>query len=129
MSESIKLGPSDEPQNSGAVVAVDYGDYRTQEIWISSGSNIGNWWCLGGEYGRPKPWDGLTDMQKLTWPRDKPLPKPGPNEIPRFPTWQDVLARGPVTLLSAGDQAAYKAGWDAGRRRLVQQIEELSDCD
>jgi hypothetical protein len=66
-------------------------------------------------------------MQKVTWPRDKPLPKPGPNEIPRYPTWSDVLARGPVTLLVAGSEESYRQGWANGRRRLAQQVEELSE--
>jgi len=101
----LALGPSDEPQDSGAVVAVHYGDYRTQEIWVSSGANIGNWYPLGGEFGLPG-WGG--------------------GRVPRHPVWADVLARGPVTLLSAGDQATYAAGWAAGRRRMVQQMNELS---
>jgi hypothetical protein len=30
------LGPHDEPQQSGAVVAVHYGDYRRQEVWMEN---------------------------------------------------------------------------------------------
>jgi hypothetical protein len=124
------LGHQDEPQQSGAVVAVNYGNYRTQEIWIRSGSAIGNWWCLGGEYGRPKPWDDpRTDMEKMLRHWDEPAPTPGPGEIVRYPTWEHVLARGPVTLLTPGDEATYKAGWATGRRRMVEQMEEVSDSD
>lgn len=122
-----EVGWADEPQNSGAVVAVHYGDYRRQECWIRSGSNIGNWYCLGGEYGRPKTWDDpRSELEKMGF-RPGPAPRPGPNEIPRHPTWEHVLARGPVTLLTAASEEAYASGWVNGRRRLVEQIETLSD--
>lgn len=126
MTDAKPLGPDDEPQNSGAIVAVHYGDYRLQECWQRSGSSIGCWFPLGGEWGRPKIWDDpRTELEKLAW--RGPVPRPGPNEVPRYPHWEDVLARGPVTLLTAGSGEAYAAGWDNGRRRLVQQIEALSD--
>ncbi len=96
----MTLGPEDEPQNSSAVVAVHHGDYRCQEIWVRSGANIGNWYPLGGEFGRP---------------HDEPL----------HPHWENVLARGPVTLLTAGHDDAYRAGWASGRRDLIGQIEGL----
>lgn len=116
----------DEPRHSGAVVAVHYGDYRQQEIFVRSGASIGNWYCLGGEFGRPRPWDDpRTELGRRI---DRgPAPKPGPNEIPRHPRWEDVLARGPVTLLVAGEKEAYASGWANGRRRLVEQIETLSE--
>ena len=116
----------DEPQQSGAIVAVHYGDYRRQEIWVRSGSNIGNWYPLGGEFGRPKPWvDPRNELEKLA---DRgPAPRPGPNEVPMHPHWEDVLARGPVTLLVASPAESYKSGWVNGRRRLLEQIETLSD--
>jgi hypothetical protein len=124
----VTLGPCDEPQHSGAIVAVNYGDYRCVEAWIRSGSNIGNWYCLGGEYGQPKVWtDPRTEMEKLMW--TGPNPRPGPGEVPLHPHWEDVLARGPVTLLVAGDGDAYRAGWRNGRRHLAQQVETLSDED
>lgn len=44
------LGRYDEPQDSGAVVAVHSGDYRRQEIWVNSGANVGTWYPLGGEF-------------------------------------------------------------------------------
>lgn len=120
------LGYEDEPQEAGAVVAVHWGDYRCVELWIRSGAMIGNWFCLGSEFGRPKPWDDpRSELEKLSW--RGPTPKPGPGEIPRYPTWQDVLARGPVTLLTAGNDEAYRDGWANGRRRLLEQIETLSD--
>lgn len=120
------LGLDDEPQHHAAVVAVHYGDYRRQEIWIRSGSSIGNWYCLGGEFGAPQIWDDpRTEMEKLI--NRGPAPKPGPNEIPRHPRWEDVLARGPVTPLVAGEKGTYASGWANGRRRLVEQIEMLSE--
>ena len=122
-----KLGMHNEPRGIGAVVAVNYGDYRTQEIWISSGSFIGNWWCLGGEWGRPKVWmDQRTEMDKLLGRRELQS-RPGPGEIPEYPRWEDVLRRGPVTLLVPGNQATYREGWKAGRRRMVEEMETISD--
>jgi hypothetical protein len=120
------LGHDDEPQNSGAVVAVNYGDYSTQEIWVSSGANIGNWYPLGGEFGRPRvAEDPRNELEKIT-NRD-PWRQPA-GTIPLHPHWDDVLARGPVTLLVAGDVEAYTRGWRAGRRALWQSMEnELYD--
>lgn len=128
MGEHKLLGPGNEPEGSGAVVAVHYGDYRLQEIWVRSGSNIGNWYCLGGEYGRPKVWeDPRTELQRITWHRQSsPAPRPGPNEIPRHPRWEDVLGRGPVVLLIPGDEQTYDAAWKAGRVRMVEQMESVS---
>jgi len=102
MPDMKPLGPDDEPQHSGAVVAVNYGDYRSLELWQRSGANIGNWYCLGSEFGVPRG-------------------------LPLHPHWEDVLARGPVTLLAPGEKQAYASGWVNGRRRLLQQIETLSD--
>jgi hypothetical protein len=106
------LGPDDEPQSSGAVVAVNYGDYRRQEIWVASGTNIGNWHPLGGEH-----W--------LVWDRQQ-MPA---GVTKRHPTWEDVLARGPVVLLTAATEDAYEAGWVAGRRQLVKTVETLAEED
>lgn len=121
-----EVGWQDEPQEPGAIVAVHYGDYRRQEVWVRSGANIGNWYPLGGEFGRPKAWvDPRNELEKLT---DRgPAPRPGPNEVPLHPHWEDVLARGPVTLLTGRDDEAYDNGWANGRRALVRRIEELSD--
>lgn len=126
------LGLADEPQRSGAVVAVHFGDYRRQELWVASGANTGNWYCLGGEFGRPKVWiDARTEGEKfMHHPAvHGPAPRPGPGEIPLHPHWEDVLARGPVTLLLPGDDAAYDAGWRAGRRDLVARMEETAYDD
>lgn len=120
------LGEADEPQGSGAVVAVHFGDYRRQEIWVNSGANIGNWYCLGGEFGTPKvvedprtPFDMIRQTQ---WTQP-------PGTLPLHPTWYDVLRRGPVTLLVPGDDAAYVAGWRAGRRALHNDMENLIHDD
>lgn len=102
-----RLGMHNEPQYSGAVVAVNYGEYHDQEIWVRSGANIGAWYLLGGEWGRRI---------------DDGIPRP-----PQHPHWEDVLRRGPVTLLVPGDQASYREGWKAGRRLLAQQVEYVSD--
>ncbi|MEU8334735.1 hypothetical protein [Micromonospora tulbaghiae] len=122
------LGPGDEPQNSGTVVAVHYGDYRRQEIWVRSGANIGNWYCLGGEFGTPKVWiDGRTAMEQLL--HRGPEPRPGPGEVPLHPHWEDIVARGPVTLLVPAGRRAYVEGWRAGRRDLWQAMEDIAEDD
>jgi hypothetical protein len=120
------LGPEDEPQDSGAVVVVHYGDYRRQEVWVSSGANVGNWYCLGGEFGRPKVWiDQRTPMEKMMRTGyDGPEPGPGPGEIPLHPDWSDVLARGPVTMLVPGDDEAYRQGWRNGRLDMWNDMED-----
>lgn len=106
------LGPADEPQQSGAVVAIHHGDCRRQEIWVSSGANVGNWYPLGNEF-----W--------VVWDRQR---MPSGVTMPH-PHWEDVLARGPVTLLVAADGEAYRQGWRAGRRDLWQAMEETAEED
>jgi hypothetical protein len=128
MTEPATLGPHDEPQHSGAIVAVNYGDYRYQECWTRSGASIGNWYCLGGEFGQPKPWDDSRSYAERIGHRGAD-PQPPPGHVRRHPTWEDVLARGPVTLLVPGDQDAYRAGWRNGRRRMVEQMETVADDD
>lgn len=125
---SLTLGPYDEPQHSGAVVAVNCGDYDRQEIWVRSGANIGAWYCLGGEFGFPKVWLDRRSYSEKMLDRG-PAPRPGPNEVPQHPHWEDVLARGPVTLLVPGDQDSYLTGWANGRRRLAEQVETLAGDD
>jgi hypothetical protein len=104
------LGFSDEPQGSGAVVAVNYGNYRIQEIWVRSGSNIGAWYPLGSEF-----WP--------VWDR-KQMPL---GVTKQHPSWADVLARGSVVLLTPATQDAYEAGWSAGRRHLARAVETLAE--
>lgn len=106
------LGPTDEPQQSGAVVAVHFGDYRRQEIWVSSGSNVGNWYPLGGEF-----W--------VVWDRRR-MPAGVTKE---HPVWSDVLARGPVVLLLPAGDEAYRHGWRAGRLNLWQAMEDAAGED
>jgi|SRR5882724_9185550 len=112
MADEKLLGPADEPQQSGAVVAVHFGEYRDQELWVSSGANIGNWYPLGGEF-----W--------VVWDR-KRMPS---GVTMQHPTWSDVLARGPVTLLVPAGEEAYRQGWRAGRRDLWQAMEEVAEED
>lgn len=101
------LDADDEPQSSGAVVAVHYGDYRRQEIWVSSGASVGSWYPLGGEF-----W-AVWDRQRM------------PAGVTKdHPVWADVLARGPVTLLTPGDDDTYRAGWRNGRRRMWEDLED-----
>jgi hypothetical protein len=126
--QPLTLGRYDEPQHSGAVVATHWGDYRIQEIWVRSGANIGNWYCLGGEFLKPRVWiDRRSEAEKLMWPSWSPQPEPG--EVPLHPHWEDVFARGPVTLLVPGDQDAYRDGWRNGRQRMVEQMKTVADDD
>lgn len=104
------LGKYDEPQTANAVVAVHYGDHYAQEIWVASSINDGSWYPLGGE----------------RWTVWKTHQMP-PGVTKDHPTWTDVLARGPVVLLTPGDATTYTAGWKASRRRLLEQIEDLGD--
>jgi hypothetical protein len=107
---SQALGHGDEPQAGGAVVAVHYGDYRRQEIWVRSGVNDGCWYPLGSEF-----W-AVWDRQRM------------PAGVTKsHPTWADVLARGPVTLLVAGDAAAYQLGWRNGRHNMAELIAERAE--
>lgn len=127
--ESQLLGPADEPRRNGAVVAVHWGDYRRQEIWVASGANIGNWYCLGGEFGTPR----IADDPRSPFERETGW-RPGqprhwvqpPGTIPTHPDWSDVLARGPVVLLTAAEGDAYRAGWRAGRIALWQGMEDAA---
>ncbi len=122
------LGRDDEPQNSGAIVAVNHGSYRDQELWVRSGANIGNWYPLGNEFGiRMKVWDDpRSSLEKLGI---GPAPKRPEGTIPQHPEWSDVLARGPVTLLVPADGAAYLSGWRNGRRALWQDMESMAEED
>jgi hypothetical protein len=92
-----------EPDVSpGAIAVVNFGDYRYQEVWVADGSNIGNWYSRG-------------------W-IDRSMPSP-----PHHPHWEDVVARGPVTLMQPTAGAMYLQGWRDGRARLVEQIGTLAD--
>jgi hypothetical protein len=117
-------GPRDEPQTSGAVVAVNWGDYRTQEIWVRSGANIGNWYCIGGEFGRPNVWDPPADPYSLFGLDRQPTPPRPPGTVPQHPHWEDIISRGPVTILTAGDDATYRIGWRNGRQALWESMED-----
>lgn len=123
------LGPDDEPRRSGALVEVWAGDYRRQEVWVASGANIGNWYCLGGEFGRPQVWDPPARPYADMITSREPCPPRPAGTVPLQPTWQDVLGRGPVSLLSTNNQDAYADGWRNGRRDLVYRIESLADDD
>jgi hypothetical protein len=106
----VLLGPDDEPQESGAVVAVHWGNYRRVELWISSGANVGSRYPLGNEF-----W--------VVWDRQR-MPA---GVTKQHPSWTDVLARGPVTLLVPGDRDAYLRGWRAGRRDLWRAMESVAE--
>lgn len=102
-----RAGDPEPEVSGGAIVVVNYGDYRSQEVWVASGANVGNWYPLGSEFRVGTP-HGVTKTH---------------------PTWDDVTARGPVTLLVATPAEAYQQGWADGRRRLLEQVEELHDAE
>lgn len=121
MTTPRQLGPHDEPQQSGAIVAIHHGDYRRQQVFVASGANIGIWYCLGGEYGRVKVVDDQRNhLEQLGSKWRQPS-----GTIPQHPHWEDLLALGPVTLLVPGNNATYDAGWRAGRRDLWNTVEAL----
>ena len=129
--DSAKVFTAADPEpdyHGGTVVAIHWGDYRRQEIWVASGANIGNWYPLGGEFGRPKMWvDPRSELERLAHYPHRDTSGPGPGEVPLHPVWSDLVARGPVTLLVPAQADTYAAGWADGRRRLLEQIEELRD--
>lgn len=106
----FRSGDSEPEVMGGAIAVVNYGDYRHQEVWVASGANIGNWYPLGSEF-----W--------AVWSRQA-MP---PGVTKAHPTWDDVTARGPVTLVVAAAQESYRRGWASGRKRLLEQIEFLED--
>jgi hypothetical protein len=97
---------------SGSVVAVEYGDHVCQEIWVADAANVGNWYPANDD----DQWLRLKDRYGQRF--DIKL---------NHPTWDDVLARGRVTLLVAAQDEVYAAGWQAGRADLLHKIEELAD--
>lgn len=100
-----------EPEvSSGALAVVNYGEYRTQEVWVASGPSIGCWYPLGGEF-----W--------LVWDRQR-MPA---GVTKQHPHWEDVVARGPVTLVFPTEHDSYVQGWLDGRANLVGQMESLAD--
>jgi hypothetical protein len=111
------LGPGDEPRQNGALVIVWPGNYRRQETWTASGANIGNWYCLGNEFGRPRIWQPPTNPIIDLLPHRGPVPQCPPGMVPLHPDWSDVLKRGPVFLLSHDNVTAYRTGWRNGRPR------------
>lgn len=111
MSDEVDLTSWGYEASPGSLVAVHYGDYRLQEIWVASGANYGNWYPLGGEF-----W-AVWDRQQMPTGVTK-----------QHPTWEDVLARGPVTLLVDSQAASFNAGWHAGRRQLLEKVAELVDA-
>jgi hypothetical protein len=122
------IGREDEPQASGAVAATDYGDYRKQVIWVRSGADPGNWYPLGNEFGRPKVWDD--NVPSHIWAASgKTLPQRPPGTVTLHPTWDDVLAWGPVTVLVPGGGGDYALGWRSGvraaRHKIVSELEWL----
>ncbi len=119
------LGPNDEPQKSGTIVAVNYGDYRRQCVFVNSGANIGCWYPLGNEFGHPKTWDDPRSQSEKMFDRG-PVPQRPAGTLPLHPHWEDVVALGPVTLLTPGDDDAYRTGWRNGRRDLWQRMEDLT---
>lgn len=111
--------------NPGAVLALNYGDYRNQYLFVVSGADYGVLVQLGNGYGHriQVADDDRTTMQQMS---GEPWRQP-PGTLPRHPHWEDVVALGPLTLLIPGDQDMYRQGWTDGRKRLVEQFESLAD--
>ena len=108
---AAKVLTKDDPEpdaRPGTLAVVNYGEYREQEVWVASGSNIGAWYPLGGEH-----W--------VVWDR-KRMPAGVTKDNP---VWHDVVARGPVVLVVPAAEDAYRQGWDDGRRDLYDRIEGM----
>jgi hypothetical protein len=93
--------PQAEPP-TGSVVAINWGGPR-QEVWVSNGSNIGNW------YTPDIPMSGA-------W----------------HPHWEDVRKRAALlgttlTLLVPAPADAYAAGFDAGVARVGEAVSAAVD--
>lgn len=85
---------------TGSVVAIDWGE-PYQEIWVSNGSNIGNWYCPD-------------------------IPMRGD----QHPNWHDVKRRAEgrtLTLLVPATRDAYATGFDAGVSRLGDAVAQVVD--
>jgi hypothetical protein len=89
-----------EEPPTGCVVAIDWGGHY-QEVWVSSRENIGNWYT--------------TDIRlREDW----------------HPTWHDLRARArgrTLTLLVAGDEDTFRAGYDAGVEATAVAVEAAVD--
>lgn len=115
-------GGEDEPHDSGAIAVTWLGDYRYQCVWVRSGANIGNWYPLGNEFGRPQTWaDPRNELERMTSPA--PEGRAPRNMVPLHPEWADLLDRGPVTVLAATNQKAYERGWAAGVRKARYAVD------
>ncbi|WP_426513147.1 hypothetical protein ACPPVO_22475 [Dactylosporangium sp. McL0621] len=115
------LGLFDEPQDRAAVVATNYGDYHQQMIWLKSEVMDGHWIALGGDGIRPQVVnDPRNELEKLGRRHEWRQPS---GTVPSWPRWEDVVAHGPVVLLTAGDDEMFASGWRAGIRHTAQQME------
>lgn len=108
--------------NPGDVLAVNHGNYQTQEIWVVDGANTGAIFPLGGLHHRVN-W---VEVTRPKTPR-RDLFDRDHDACPRHPEWEDVVARGPVTVLTGMPQDAYNLGWRDGRQDLLGQIETLAE--
>jgi hypothetical protein len=123
----FNVGDPEPDLPPGSLVAVHHRDYRRQEVWVSSALNIGCWYPLGGEFSRgpqvvDDPRTSLDQLSDVRWRQPT-------GTIPRHPHWDDVVARGPVTLLVTAPGDAYAAGWRTGRARLCEQLDELRELE
>lgn len=96
--ETEDPGAIEEEPPTGSVVAIDWGGPH-QEVWVSNGSNVGNWYCPD-------------------------IPMRGDDH----PHWEDVKRRAQgrtLTLLTPADRDTYAAGFDAGVGRALREVTEV----
>ncbi len=98
--KSIEL--KDEPTGAGAVIRLRVPGGKYDEIWISSNINIGRW------YPSIEAWE--TGSVR--------------HDLPQGADFWQLQKRGTVTLLVAGRQEAYAAGWRAGCRHVQHLADE-----
>lgn len=90
-----------DPLESGSVVRIESHLSKYPEVWVLSHINGGRWY--------PD-----TDSWMASHARG-PLEDGGAH-------WEDLLARGRVTLLVAVDRESYEAGWSEPRPDLVEVV-------
>lgn len=94
-----------DPLESGSVVRIESHLSKYPEVWVLSHINGGRW------YPDTDSW--------MTSHARGPLEDGGAH-------WEDLLARGRVTLLVAVDRESYEAGWRAACTAIRDQAEELT---
>lgn len=93
-----------EPTALGSVVRVTTDRSKYPEIWISSHINQGRW------YPDTDSWFNGSAR----------------HDLPDGALWEDLTARGKVTLLTDGKKETYNAGWVAGAEACAHAAQDIA---